>query len=151
MRVSLEKIKRKAKEWSSQHYRLLPVSTCKEYALNNGATYIVLKDSEAVTVTPVRYVGEPVREDVDGTLPERYFCLLKDVEVIGASNVVIGNSFFIYDLLANKKETYNITDRGLFRIWNSPIHIKNKCLQFLLFHLAPQCFLLCFKLSPDSF
>lgn len=126
MRVSFEKVKRKAKEWSLQHYRLLPVSTCKQYASHNNATFTVLKNREVMPVTPVRYVGEPVRVDVDGVLPERYFCLLKDVAIIGASNVIISKNRFIYDLLVNKKETYNITDRGLFRVWNSPVHIYKK-------------------------
>lgn len=126
MRISLDKVKRKAKEWCSQHYRLLSLSTCKEYASNNSATYTVLKNSEVVPVTPVRYVGEPIRDDVEGFLPERYFCILRDVEIIGASNVIIGKDRVLYDLLANKKNTYNITDRGLFRIWNSPVHVRNK-------------------------
>lgn len=126
MRISLEKITRKSREWSSQHYRLLPVSTCKEYAVNKNVTYTVLKEGEKALVTPVRYVNEPIREDVMGYLPERYFCLLKDVEIIGASNVIIGRDSFIYDLLANKKETYNITDIGLFRMWNSPVQLGKK-------------------------
>lgn len=128
MRISLEKITRKSREWSSQHYRLLPVSTCKEYAVNNDVTYTVLKEGEKALVTPVRYVDEPIREDVMGFLPERYFCLLRNVEIIGASNVVIGKDSFIYDLLANKKETYNITDIGLFRVWNSPVRLGKKYL-----------------------
>lgn len=128
MRISLKKITRKAKEWTSQHYRLLPVSTCKEYAVNNDVTYTVLKEGEKALVTPVRYVDEPIREDVMGFLPERYFCLLRNVEIIGASNVVIGKDSFIYDLLANKKETYNITDIGLFRVWNSPVRLGKKYL-----------------------
>lgn len=123
MRVSIEKIKRKAKEWTSQHYRLLPVSTCKEYTRFSGDSYTVLKNSEMRLVTPVRYVGEPVRDDIEGFLPERYFCVLRNVEIIGASNVIICKAQFIYDLLVNKKETYNITDRGLFRVWNSPVHL----------------------------
>lgn len=126
MRVSIEKIKRKTKEWTSQHYRLLPVSTCKDYAIKYNAIFTSLKQGKEVFVTPVRYVDESIREDVPGYLPERYFCLLPNVEIIGASNVIVGKDGFIYDLLANKRDTYNITDRGLFRIWNSPVHIGKK-------------------------
>lgn len=125
MRISIAKIIKKAKEWSSLHYRLLPVTTTKEYALYSDMQYTEVKHTERVHVTPVQYIGESPRQDVIGMLPERYVCLLQDVSIIGASNVILCKEKFLYDLLVNKKDTYNITDRGLFRIWNSPIHIAN--------------------------
>ncbi len=123
MRITFAKIIQKAREWRKLHFRLLPVATCKEYTFRWKLQYKIVKPKEEVTVTPVYYAGEPKREDVKGLLNERYIAILPNVDIIGSSNVVIGKDSFIYDLLANKKKTYNITDRGLFRILNSPVRI----------------------------
>lgn len=126
MRITVAKIRQKAKEWCKLHYRLLPVTICKDYAVKHHLPYTAIIPEKEVPVTPVRYCGEPQRDDVSGTLPERYMAVLKNVEIIGASNVIIGNNSIVYDLLATKKETYNITDIGLFRVLNSPVHFGKK-------------------------
>lgn len=123
MRITFAKIKQKAREWWKLHFRLLPVTTCKGYAFRWKLQYIIVKPQEEALIAPVHYAGETQREDVKGLLNERYIAILPNVDIIGASNVVIGKDSFIYDLLANKKETYNITDRGLFRVLNSPVRI----------------------------
>ena len=126
MRITFAKIRNKAREWSSLHYRLLNVVTYKEYSHRYCQDYFVATPKQYVPVTPVHYVGEEQRKDVIGELPEQFYCVLENVDIIGASNVVIGKKNILYDLLINKKKTYNITDRGLFRVWNTPVHVGNR-------------------------
>ena len=126
MRITLKKICQKAVEWSNFHYRLLTVSTYHDYSMSHNGQYMTIQKECHMPVTPVKYVGEKQQEDVFGILPEQYFTILSGVSVIGASNVIIAGKFLLYDLLKKKKNNYNITDKGLFRVLNSPIHIGRK-------------------------
>ena len=126
MGVFLKKIWDKLGVWSSLHYCFLDVMTCADFCKRFQQEYKVLKDAREVPVTPVRYWGETPRLDVTGILPESYIAVLNDAAVIGSSNAVICGGKIIYDMLVNKKDTYYITDKGLFQAHNAVIHIGNR-------------------------
>lgn len=121
MRITLGKIFTKINEWKSLKFSINTVSLIKNKIPEE--CYNLIKEASFAPVTPVCYMNEPQRKSVNGVLSERYIACLRNAAIVGSSNCLFLNGFLLYDLLNIKNKKINITDIGLFRIWNKPIHI----------------------------
>lgn len=121
MRITLKKIFTKINEWKSLKFSINKASLIKNRIPKE--CYNLIKEASLAPVTPVCYINESQRKSVDGKLPERYIAFLRNATIVGSSSCLFFDGFLLYDLLIKKNRKVNITDIGLFRIWNKPIHI----------------------------
>lgn len=125
MGSTIIKVINKFKEGLALKYSLKKVDTFKNIV--PPESYLLIKQSSTETVSVNHYVGET---NIDlkcvGNISERYIAIVNNASIIGASNCIISGSNLLYDLLAQNEKRYNITDVGLFRILNSPVHFKKR-------------------------
>ena len=125
MRITIPKLFRKIREWCSLKYIIRPLHRIKE-STNSLVEYIVIKKSRRTLVQPIIYFKGEKKDFIEATLPESYVSIISNASIIGASNVILTDNALFYELLCVRDKRLCISDIGLFRVWNKPIHIGKR-------------------------
>lgn len=107
-------------------------------------TYLKCKDSDILYCQkydmvsyPPLYIEEHVNKNPFITKSEQYVCELKNVKILGSSNIVYAKrDLILYDLLCVNNSNYRITDIGFVRYKGSPIKAGGR---YLSHYLSPYC------------
>lgn len=121
----LNKIIRRSREILSHRYLWGRAMTFHDFCSKNSviANYTLIQPSRHDFVTPVCYVYDHKKENIDVLLREKYIVEITDAQILGKSNLVWCNRCILYDQLLLKDERERITDKGLLQILNNTIHI----------------------------
>lgn len=127
-RFTLDKIRKKFLELLNHKYLVCKYSSFWEYSTlhSEKIKYHIIEKSSYVDVSPVSYINETKRNKEKAYLNERYIACIPNAKIIGNSNVVISQDrTILYDMLYEKEQNFNITDKGLLRFLDSPVHLGN--------------------------
>jgi hypothetical protein len=126
MSSKTKRFKEKTKEILTSRHRLTEVMRFKDYAANYDQNcYHVLEKNRSTTVLINNFYGEQPQTPEPCKLPNMYWAELRDAKIIGGSDVVLtSDNKMLYDMLAQCDEYHaNMTDHGLFLLFNKPHHV----------------------------
>lgn len=131
----LNRIKIKLNFILSCHYKIARVFSFKRYSdAWNNVKYIPLFTDRTTTVYPIHFFNDPPRIPLVRRMSDVYYAKIKNCSIIGRSNVIfLGKHYLLHDDLDNATKPYvNVTDAGIFFLFNRAIHFgKYYVLNFL--------------------
>jgi len=107
-------------------YKVAKLSSFNTYIeLFNDNSYFKLSTNRTTTVYPISFFNETEKTPIKLTLEDTFYAIIHDCSIIGESNLVLTKeNLLLYDTLVDKSNSHvNVTDKGLFLLFNKLIHV----------------------------
>ena len=128
----LKAAKRKIRNLRFMRYRMDYAMPVLSYIRGNAGEILFDQKYERVSYPPL-YIEDSIKTKPFVEKVEQYICELRNVKVVGSSNIVYARKgIIIYDLLCSNNPNYRITDIGFVRHNGHPIRIMGKYLSHYL-------------------